>query len=194
LFGDILTKAPNDQQKWRDMKRSILLTAVSVAAMTLCSAAPADARTRPPGFACWADESLATWTDERQIVQGRPTISVFINISTYPDSSDLLSMCVFPENSAGTVRVVADPGNITLGSVPVTNQIGQGPPRGMKFTGAGKVNVSTLAPGTYTIHTDYGIDTAPTGVNLVVTPPAPPPPPPPPPPGCSRYVPPGCPS
>ena len=161
------------------MRHPFPLIAVSIAAMTLSltSAGLADARSRPPGFACWADEHLATWTDERQIVQGTPYVTPFVDISTYPDPSDLSSVCVFPENSAGTVRVVADPGNITLGTVTLTNQVGQGPPRGMKFTGAGKVNVGALAPGTYEIHTDYGIDQKPSGVTLTVTAPPPPPPP-----------------
>ncbi|MGL5865313.1 MAG: hypothetical protein ACRCYX_05480 [Dermatophilaceae bacterium] len=183
------------------MKFTGPMIAVTTATMTLSlvSTAPADARSRPPGFACWADEQATTWTDQRQIVQGTADISVFVDISTYPDPADVYAVCVFPENSAGTVRIVADPGNITLGEVPLQNQLGQGPPRGMRFTGAGDVSVASLAPGVYTIHTDYGIDQAPTGVSLTVTAPAPPPPPAPsptplPPRPCSIYQPPGCPS
>ncbi len=161
------------------MRRAITLIAMLMVAMTssLVSATAADARTRPPGFACWADERAVTWTDQRQIVQGTPEVTVFVTISTYPDPSDVTSICVFPENSAGTVRIVADPGDVTLGTVTLTNQIGQGPPRGMKFTGAGDVSVSALAPGVYTIRTDYGIDQQPSGVPLTVIAPPPPVPP-----------------
>lgn len=181
------------------MRRVLTLMAAALAlaavAPTLFAIAPAEARSRPPGFACWADERATTWTDQRQIVQGTPTVAVTANISTYPDASDLNSICTFPENSAGTVRILADPGGILLGEVPLRNRIDIAPARGMRFTGSADVSVGALPPGSYTIRTDYGIDQKPSGVPLtVIAPPPPPPPPTPEPPRpCSPSLPPGCP-